>query len=71
MLGTLFRWTILAAIGYGVYLVSIVIWGYVFPYLAPFIPPQYSREAGYVFSALLVWFGAQSIFGTLSSLFRK
>ena len=71
MLGTLFRWTILAAIGYAVYLVSVVIWGYIFPYLAPFIPSPYSREAGYVFSALLVWFGAQAIFGALSSLFRK
>jgi hypothetical protein len=71
MLGTLFRWTILAVIGYAVYLVSVVIWGYIFPYLAPFIPSPYSREAGYVFSALLVWFGAQAIFGALSSLFRK
>lgn len=71
MLGTLLRWTILAVIGYAVYLVSVVIWGYIFPYLAPFIPPLYSREVGYVFSAILVWFGAQAIFGALSSLFRK
>ena len=71
MIGTLFRWTILVAIGYAVYLVSLMAWRYLFPYLAPYIPPQYAIIAGYVFSAIVVWFGAQAIFDVLSSLFRK
>jgi hypothetical protein len=71
MFGTLFRWAILIVIGYAVYLVSLVAWSYIFPFLAPFIPPQYAIIAGYVFSAIVVWFGAQSIFDILSSLFRK
>ncbi len=71
MLGTLFRWAILAVIGYVVYLMSIIVWGYALPYLAPFIPAQYAIIAGYVFFAIVVWVGTQFIFDVLCSLFRK
>lgn len=71
MLGTLFRWTILAIIGYGMYLLSLVIWRHLAPVIIPAGYAQYTVIAGYIFSAILVWYGAQAIFGALYSLFIR
>ncbi len=71
MFGTLFRWILLAVIGYGLYLASIVIWGYLAPVIVPASLAKYSVTASYVFSAIIVWFGAQAILDILLSLFNR
>jgi hypothetical protein len=71
MLGTLIRWVCLAFIAYGLYLASIVIWANIAPLVIPASFSRYSVTAGYVFSAIIVWFGAQAIFDSLVSLFKS
>ncbi len=71
MFGTLLRWALLAAIGYGLYLVSIVIWGHLAPVIIPADLAKYSITVGYIFSGIIVWFGAQAILDIVLSLFRK
>jgi len=71
MIGTLLRWVCLAAIGYGLFLASIVIWGHIAPLIVPSSFSNYSATAGYVFSAIVVWFGAQAILDILVSLFKN
>jgi hypothetical protein len=71
MFATLLRWVLLAAIGYGLYLVSLIIWSHLAPVIIPASFAKYSVTAGYVFSAIIVWFGAQAILGILLSLFEN
>jgi len=71
MFGTLFRWILLAIIGYGLYLASIVLWGYIAPVIIPANFAKHSITTGYIFSAIIVWFGAQAILDILLSIFNK